>query len=170
MQRSRSSQAWQTRKLDCGGAPGGAGPYVTGAARLQRQVGYGSDRGARADPLAKGLPVGCATHAPLWGLRKPWRLPALHPSRLRGTEKERAIPAPLKKTKARVVRSVPSPDYLTIDREMNYAMRGLAQSHKNVRSAGRRSPTCGRDVSIRDHVAAADMTRAVQRAVRCCLR
>src|SRR5947208_10846489 len=62
------------------GSAGGAGPYVTGAARLKRQVRVtGLRRGARAGPLAKGLPVGCATHAPLWGLASPWRLPLILP-------------------------------------------------------------------------------------------
>jgi hypothetical protein len=97
-----------------GGAPGGAGPYVTGVARLQRRVRVtGLDRGARAGPpqgSAEGAPAaplaelyggfakGCLVSIP-WGLASPWRLPALHPLVSRERKRGTGRPGALKKTK-----------------------------------------------------------------------
>jgi hypothetical protein len=86
------------RKLACGddGAPGGAGPYVIGAARPKRLVRVtGLDRGARAGPLAKGLPVGAQRTHPM-GSRKPLAPPgAPFPSHDEGRKKgTTAYPAP----------------------------------------------------------------------------
>src|SRR5207237_5961612 len=58
-----------------GGAPGGAGPYVTGAAHLGWRARWHA-RGARAGPFAKDLPR--EPRKLPWGLANPWRLPALH--------------------------------------------------------------------------------------------
>src|SRR5438477_12741447 len=58
-----------------GGAPGGAGPYVTGAARPGRRARWLA-RDARAGPFAKDLPR--EPRKLPWGLANPWRLPALH--------------------------------------------------------------------------------------------
>ena len=66
-----------------GGAPGGAGPYVTGAARPGRRARWLA-RDARAGPFAKDLPR--EPRKLPWGLANPWRLPALHPP-FEGTEK-----------------------------------------------------------------------------------
>src|SRR5207302_4114220 len=58
-----------------GGAPGGAGPYVTGAAHPGWRARWLA-RGARAGPFAKDLPR--EPRKLPWGLANPWRLPALH--------------------------------------------------------------------------------------------
>src|SRR5439155_22154435 len=58
-----------------GGAPGGAGPYVTGAARPGRRARWLA-HDARAGPFAKDLPR--EPRKLPWVLANPWRLPALH--------------------------------------------------------------------------------------------
>src|SRR5207302_5513322 len=58
-----------------GGAPGGAGPYVTGAAHPGWRARWHA-RAARAGPFAKDLPR--EPRKLPWGLANPWRLPALH--------------------------------------------------------------------------------------------
>src|SRR5712691_2461803 len=57
-------------------------------------------RGCRRAPLA-GLCGGSAggCRCTLWGFASPWRLPALHPLVSRDGKRERAVPAPFKKTK-----------------------------------------------------------------------
>src|SRR2546421_8415221 len=58
-----------------GGAPGGAGPYVTGAAHPGWRARWHA-RAARAGPFAKDRPR--EPRKLPWGLANPWRLPALH--------------------------------------------------------------------------------------------
>ena len=68
----QSSLARDTRKLVCGGAPGGAAPYVIGRVRPEAVT-----LGNQEWPWAHGWPdrKGC----PKGGLAPPpWRLPALH--------------------------------------------------------------------------------------------
>src|SRR5438477_6270886 len=75
-----------------GGAPGGAGPYVTGAAHPGRRARWLA-RDARAGPFAKDLPR--EPRKLPWGLANPWRLPALHHPRFGEDGKRgRAYPAP----------------------------------------------------------------------------
>src|SRR5438094_9600727 len=64
-----------------GGAPGGAGPYVTGAAHPGWRARWHA-RAARAGPFAKDLPR--EPRKLPWGLANPWRLPALHHPRFGG--------------------------------------------------------------------------------------
>src|SRR5947207_8813795 len=73
-----------------GGAPGGAGPYVTGAARPGRRARWLA-RDARAGPFAKDLPR--EPRKLPWGLANPWRLPALHHPRF-GEERKKGMGVP----------------------------------------------------------------------------
>src|SRR5205085_3759633 len=87
-----SRQACARCRLGCGGAPGGAGPYVPGAARSGRRARWLA-RDARAGPFAKDLPR--EPRKLPWGLANPWRLPALHhPASARERKRGRAYPAP----------------------------------------------------------------------------
>src|SRR2546421_3194243 len=73
-----------THPASVGGAPGGAGPYVTGAAHPGWRARWLA-RGARAGPFAKDRPR--EPRKLPWGLANPWRLPALHHLASAGTEK-----------------------------------------------------------------------------------
>src|SRR2546421_11288957 len=75
-----------------GGAPGGAGPYVTGAAHAGWRSRWHA-RAARAGPFAKDLPR--EPRKLPWGLANPWRLPALHhPASAARGKKGNGAPAP----------------------------------------------------------------------------
>src|SRR5438477_5523304 len=76
-----------------GGAPGGAGPYVTGAAHPGRRARWLA-RDARAGPFAKDLPR--EPRKLPWGLANPGRLPALHPLVSRDGKRDTGAPAPQK--------------------------------------------------------------------------
>src|SRR5205807_7495339 len=82
-----------------GGAPGGAGPYVTGVAHPGWRARWHA-RGARAGSFAKSLPR--EPRKLPRGLANPWRLPALHHLASAREEKgARAYPAPENKEHGR---------------------------------------------------------------------
>src|SRR5256885_7434320 len=74
-----------TSPVSVGGAPGGAGPYVTGAAHSGWRARWHA-RAARAGSFAKSLPR--EPRKLPWGLANPWRLPALHHPRFGGERKK----------------------------------------------------------------------------------
>src|SRR5437016_8170350 len=79
-----------------GGAPGGAGPYVIGAAHPGWRARWHA-RAARAGPFAKDLPR--EPRKLPWGLANPWRLPALHhPASAGNGKRGRGVPG-ARKTK-----------------------------------------------------------------------